>query len=236
MRPFLIVLFACVAIQVKGQNVFIQPEFGFGSGNAHIKDYHGAPLLSTSSVTTYHYQVSVGKTLGHLVWGTGLSLLRTGFEHTVSYVPDPFSGAVPYGKYNWYFYHLTLPLYAGYTFSAGKRIRVTPAIGPEIAYNLGGSVQQPGEQTTNHVDDFTANHNTLSIFGMARINVAFRLNKQLSIVLAPEALYMLTNFYATPGNIEGSATQRNYAYLFNAGIKWRPVRKADIRKNVKAGK
>ena len=224
MRQLIFIILICVAMQGKAQNIYIQPEIGYGITNAHIKDYYSTPL-STSSVGSYHYQISLGKTLGHLVWGTGLSFLRTGFEHTVSNIPDPYGSTAQYGKYNWYFYHLALPLYAGYTISAGKRIRVTPDIGPEIAYNLGGSVQQPGEQTTNHVDDFTANHNTLSIFGMARINVAFRLNKQLSIVLAPEALYMLTNFYATPGNIAGSATERNYAYLFNAGIKWRFAKK-----------
>ena len=224
MRQLIFIILVFATIQGSAQNIYIQPEIGYGITNAHIKDYYSTPL-STSSVGSYHYQISVGKTLGHLVWGTGLSFLRTGFEHTVSNIPDPYGSTAQYGKYNWYFYHLALPLYAGYTFSVGKRIRVTPAIGPEIAYNLGGSVQQPGEQTTNHVDDFTANHNTLSIFGMARINVAFRLSKQLSIVLAPEALYMLTNFYATPGNIAGSATQRNYAYLFNAGIKWRFAKK-----------
>ena len=224
MRQLIFIILVFATIQGSAQNIYIQPEIGYGITNAHIKDYYSTPL-STSSVGSYHYQISVGKTLGHLVWGTGLSFLRTGFEHTVSNIPDPYGSTAQYGKYNWYFYHLALPLYAGYTFSVGKRIRVTPAIGPEIAYNIGGSVQQPGEQTTNHVDDFTANHNTLSIFGMARINVAFRLSKQLSIVLAPEALYMLTNFYATPGNIAGSATQRNYAYLFNACIKWRFAKK-----------
>jgi len=235
MRQLIFIILVFATIQSSAQNIYIQPEIGYGITNAHIKDYYSTPL-STSGVGAYHYQISVGKTLGHLVWGTGLSYLRTGFEHTVSNIPDPYGSTSQYGKYNWYFYHVAVPFYLGYTFSVGKRIRVTPAIGPEIAYNLGSSVQQPGEQTTNNVDDFTANHNTLSIFGMARINVAFRLSKQLSIVLAPETLYMLTNFYETPGNIEHSATQRNYAFLLNAGIKWRPTRKEVSHKKVKANK
>ena len=217
MRPFLLFILLCASAKVNAQTVFLQPEIGLGITNVHVKNSVGITPPSTNA-TAYQYQINVGKSSGHVVWGTGISYLRTGYENSLS---SYYSGQpTVYTKYYWYYYHLTFPFYAGYRFDIGKKINITPTIGPELSYNLSATEQEDGTSTVHHIDNFGEGYDQFSIFGSVRVNAEFSISKCISIVISPEALYMLTNFYNTPGNITGTATQRNSAYLLNAGIKW----------------
>jgi len=233
MRTFLLLIVVCACLQGKAQNVYIQPEAGCGITNAHIKD-NQFPPISTSGIGTYHFQVSIGKSFGRVVLCTGLSYLRTGFGLNI--VESGYISTLGYGTNYWYYYHLTLPLYAGYTFNIGKTIKLVPAIGPEVSYNLSGVVQKEGSQTTTNVNNVGEYYHPMSIFAAARVNAEFCWSKQFSIVIAPEALYSLTNMAKTPGHMNSPEKQHDHAYLLNAGIKWRLAKRDKSSNNDKAGK
>ena len=223
MRFFLSFAAICLALQTNAQTIFLQPEVGLGITSVHVKNSVGITPPSTN-VMAYQYQITVGKSSGPVVWGAGISFLRTGYENSLS---SYYSGLpTAYTKYYWYYYHLTFPFYAGYRFDIGKKIKITPTIGPEISYNLYATDQESGTSTVHHIDNFNEGYDQFSIFGSVRINAELNVSKKISIVISPEALYMLTNFYKTPGNITGTATQRNSAYLVNAGIKWNLIKRA----------
>ncbi len=216
MRPFLLFILLCASAKVNAQTVFLQPEIGLGITNVHVKNSVGITPPSTNA-TAYQYQITIGKSSGRVVWGAGISYLRTGYENSLS---SYYSSTPKVYNIYWYYYHLTFPFYAGYRFDIGKKIKLTPTIGPEISYNLYATDQESGTSTVQHIDNFNEGYDQFSIFGSVRLNAELTVSKAISIVISPEALYMLTNFYKTPGNVAGTATQRNSAYLVNAGVKW----------------
>ena len=123
-----------------------------------------------------------------------------------------------------YFYHIMVPVTAGYNFALGSHFYCNPAIGGEFVYNTSARIirgnyyptietVEPDHTLTN--SEFNNNYKRTGFWGLARVQFGYKANDRLSIIAGPEVQTMFTSILKDNNN-----SQKSTNYTFSAGISW----------------
>ncbi len=198
---------------------FASIQYGIGFSNARNREPYTTAIIKTNPVVGRHVQGNIGYRIANVQISIGLSYLTTGYERDLS-SSDAASLGLRQGPLYEYFTHLTLPFSIGYRFRFGEKLAVVPAVGVELSYNLARQ-QHTNDSTSNQKgEEFRKNYSSSNFFASAQIGIEYRFSRKLSLVAGPEAIYTITDIVHKRGNATYYPDENNYAYLFNAGIKW----------------
>jgi hypothetical protein len=117
-------------------------------------------------------------------------------------------------------HHILIPLTLGYEFTSGKKMKVIPAAGAGVAFNMSGTVTalDPSgnpKMVRMSSESFRKDYKGVGVLGMMQVSFQFLLSENVSILLAPGFDYMLTNVAK-----QGRVAPHHYGFVLNAGVKW----------------
>jgi hypothetical protein len=182
---------------------------------------------SGRSVLSFSGNIKVGYTLGKLQIETGLGYLRTGVAFTSQYaVPGcgmptilPVKPAVTdptnFTRTN---DNIVLPLSVSRVIGT-KSVSVIPGIGMAMYYNAHSNLKtdNPRFYEAGYVEPYTDNKLAGAVF--VKADIAYRLNKHISLLFGPEASTMFTS--GTKKVAGDNMSQVYYdAFLFNFGCRY----------------
>jgi hypothetical protein len=207
-----------------GQNGwYLQPSAGIGMSNV---TQSGTPNNNFRYVSAFDAELGIGYRHGDLLFSSGISYMRTGAKTTVT-ILDVLGNPVGTMDYRFYFYHLVVPFTFGYQISLGRKLAFTPSAGFGLAYNTGEKETDPAllamgsnEMVSMPSAEFDNYYKRISVLEILQANIDYKASSSLDITCGPAANYMLTNIFNSHNGAPNNPGQRNYAFLFNAGIRW----------------
>jgi len=232
MNKLFILMLTCGCITASAQDGFyLQPEFGLGKSVANIQHPYSIYFAAwgsgwtvpVKSVITFNPRVSAGYRYHNWNFTFGLSYTKSGFTEDSAWTSP--GGAIGFTyKETMYYYHIMVPVTAGYTFPLGSHFFCNPAIGGEFAYNTSARIirgnyyptietVEPDHTLTS--SEFNNNYKRTGFWGLARVQFGYKANDRLSIIAGPEVQTMFTSILKDNNN-----SQKSTNYTFSAGITW----------------
>ena len=205
-------------------NLYLKPMIGYGLSNSYL------PKAGTEEQFTNAYNAGLHIGIENARWRfeTGIRYFTTGYQYKEAFVTrpdDPFGRFIDVDYIRCMYRHIGLPVAVQLKKRLSEKLSILPSIQLIPAYNTGVTYSMsPRIYETEHVSgqEFTSTFHRFSVFGGAAINFEYKISDMLAVTAGPALQYTLTSIkqdYQLYGRTYNEE-QLNYAFTFDAGIKW----------------